>query len=94
VRLNVAPLLYERGWEPFSNGSWAFYQGAGYSWVSPYHGMDAVSLRELVVLSRAGWDGSPAAGEWVEHASSLIASNGLMHLQPPQAMHRGPVNRR
>ena len=23
-------------WDPFMNGTWAWYPGAGYSWVSPY----------------------------------------------------------
>jgi hypothetical protein len=30
------PYLVGAGWSPYSNGLWAFYPGAGYSWVSPY----------------------------------------------------------
>jgi hypothetical protein len=30
------PYLVGSGWSPYGNGVWAFYPGAGYSWVSPY----------------------------------------------------------
>ncbi len=30
------PYLAGAGWAPYDNGLWAFYPGAGYSWVSPY----------------------------------------------------------
>ena len=30
------PYFASAAWEPYANGSWAWYQGAGYSWVSPY----------------------------------------------------------
>lgn len=30
------PYFAGAGWNPYSNGVWAWYQGAGYSWVSPY----------------------------------------------------------
>ena len=30
------PYFASAAWNPYSNGSWAWYQGAGYSWVSPY----------------------------------------------------------
>jgi hypothetical protein len=30
------PYLVGAGWNPYGNGVWAFYPGAGYSWVSPY----------------------------------------------------------
>jgi len=30
------PYLIGAGWNPYCNGVWAFYPGAGYSWVSPY----------------------------------------------------------
>ena len=30
------PYLVGEGWSPYGNGVWAFYPGAGYSWVSPY----------------------------------------------------------
>ena len=30
------PYLAGAGWSPYGNGVWAFYPGAGYSWVSPY----------------------------------------------------------
>src|SRR4029077_13902200 len=30
------PYFASAAWDPFANGSWAWYQGTGYSWVSPY----------------------------------------------------------
>jgi hypothetical protein len=30
------PYFTSAGWDPYANGAWAYYQGAGYSWVSPY----------------------------------------------------------
>jgi hypothetical protein len=30
------PYFTSAGWDPYANGVWAWYQGAGYSWVSPY----------------------------------------------------------
>ena len=30
------PYFASAAWDPFANGTWAYYQGAGYSWVSPY----------------------------------------------------------
>jgi hypothetical protein len=30
------PYFVGAGWSPYSNGVWAMYPGAGYSWVSPY----------------------------------------------------------
>jgi hypothetical protein len=30
------PYFASAAWDPFANGTWAWYQGAGYSWVSPY----------------------------------------------------------
>ena len=30
------PYFASAAWDPYANGAWAYYQGAGYSWVSPY----------------------------------------------------------
>lgn len=30
------PYFASAGWDPYANGAWAYYPGAGYSWVSPY----------------------------------------------------------
>src|SRR3954454_9468113 len=30
------PYFTSAAWDPYSNGVWAYYQGAGFSWVSPY----------------------------------------------------------
>ena len=30
------PYFASAAWDPYGNGAWAYYPGAGYSWVSPY----------------------------------------------------------
>jgi ferric-dicitrate binding protein FerR (iron transport regulator) len=30
------PYFVSAAWDPYANGAWAYYPGAGYSWVSPY----------------------------------------------------------
>lgn len=30
------PYFTSAAWDPYANGAWAYYQNAGYSWVSPY----------------------------------------------------------
>jgi hypothetical protein len=30
------PYFASAAWDPYANGAWAYYAGAGYSWVSPY----------------------------------------------------------
>src|SRR5260370_9695539 len=30
------PCFVSASWNPYGNGAWAWYPGAGYSWVSPY----------------------------------------------------------
>ena len=39
------PYLVGAGWDPFMNGAWTWYPGAGYAWISALSmGLDAVSL--------------------------------------------------
>lgn len=79
------PYFTSAAWDPFSNGSWAFYQGAGYSWVSPYPwGWTPYHSGSWSFCPGTGWGWQPGGG-WngLSNASSLIASNGLLHLQPP-----------
>jgi hypothetical protein len=79
------PYFTSAAWDPFSNGSWAFYQGAGYSWVSPYPwGWTPYHYGSWSFCPGAGWGWQPGGG-WngLSNASSLMASNGLVHLQPP-----------
>ena len=30
------PYLVGAGWDPFMNGAWMWYPGAGYAWISSY----------------------------------------------------------
>jgi hypothetical protein len=79
------PYFTSAAWDPFSNGSWAYYGGAGYSWVSPYPwGWTPYHYGSWSFCSGAGWGWQPG-GAWngVGNATSLMASGGLLHLQPP-----------
>jgi hypothetical protein len=79
------PYFTSAAWDPFSNGSWAFYQGTGYSWVSPYPwGWTPYHYGNWSFCPGTGWGWQPGGG-WngLSNASSLIASNGPVHFQPP-----------
>ena len=54
------PYLVSSGWSPFSNGAWAWYPGAGYSWVSPYPwGWTAFHSGSWNYCPGAGWGWMP-----------------------------------
>jgi hypothetical protein len=79
------PYFTSAAWDPFSNGSWAFYQGAGYSWVSPYPwGWTPYHYGSWSFCPGAGWGWQPGGG-WngLSNASSLIASGAPVHFHPP-----------
>jgi hypothetical protein len=58
------PYFASAGWDPYSNGAWAWYQGAGYSWVSPYPwGWTPYHYGSWSYCSGAGWGWQPG-GAW------------------------------
>ena len=58
------PYFASAAWDPFSNGSWAYYPGAGYSWVSPYPwGWTPYHFGSWSYCSGAGWGWMPG-GAW------------------------------
>jgi hypothetical protein len=86
------PYFASAAWEPYSNGAWAFYQGAGYSWVSPYPwGWTPYHTGTWSYCSGAGWGWLPGGG-WngLGNGTSLIAGAGGIHRFQPAPV-RAPL---
>jgi len=80
------PYFASAAWDPYSNGAWAWYQGAGYSWVSPYPwGWTPYHYGSWSYCSGAGWGWQPG-GSWNGLnnvvASSLKGGTGPISLRP------------
>ncbi|HMG87169.1 MAG TPA: DUF6600 domain-containing protein [Terracidiphilus sp.] len=57
------PYFASAAWDPFANGTWAWYQGAGYSWVSPYPwGWTPYHSGSWAYCGDMGWGWFPGAG--------------------------------
>jgi hypothetical protein len=68
------PYFASAGWDPYSNGAWAYYEGAGYSWVSPYPwGWMPYHYGTWNFCSGAGWGWMPG-GSWTGLNNTAIAS--------------------
>lgn len=80
------PYFTSAAWDPFSNGSWAYYSGAGYSWVSPYPwGWTPYHYGSWSFCPGTGWGWQPG-GAWngLNNGTGPIASGGgPVHFQPP-----------
>jgi hypothetical protein len=95
------PYFTSADWDPYSNGAWAWYQGAGYSWVSPYPwGWTPYHFGSWSYCSGAGWGWRPggrwnglnniaAVGPGVGGAVSL-PNNGSGRLPPRPVRPPGP----
>lgn len=54
------PYLVGAGWDPFMNGAWTWYPGAGYTWVSAYPwGWTPYRYGAWTFVSGAGWFWQP-----------------------------------
>jgi hypothetical protein len=57
------PYFASASWQPYSNGSWAYYQGAGYSWVSPYPwAWTPYHTGSWAYCDNVGWGWMPGGG--------------------------------
>ena len=57
------PYFTGAGWNPFANGVWAWYPGAGYSWVSPYPwGWMPFHYGSWINCGGSGWGWQPGGG--------------------------------
>lgn len=99
------PYFTSAAWSPYANGSWAWYPGAGYSWVSPYPwGWLPYHTGSWSFCQGMGWGWQPGgawrglanysagiAGPGVGAAgTALPGRNGLLPT-PPAGPVRGPV---
>lgn len=56
------PYLVGAGWDPFMNGAWSWYPGAGYTWVSAYPwGWTPYRYGSWTYLSSFGWFWQPGS---------------------------------
>lgn len=79
------PYFASAAWDPYSNGAWAFYEGAGYSWVSPYPwGWMPYHYGSWSFCSGAGWGWQPG-GAWngLSNGLMLMSGAGPARFQPP-----------
>jgi len=87
------PYFASASWEPFSNGAWAWYQGAGYTWVSPYPwAWTPYHSGSWAFCPGAGWGWQPGSTwDGLSNApSTLIGSGGKIGILPKPPT-RGPL---
>jgi len=76
------PYFTSIDWDPYGNGVWAWYRGAGYSWVSPYPwGWLPYHLGSWAFCPGVGWGWQPGAS-WY----------GLANYNPGIVSHPIPSN--
>ena len=69
------PYFAGAGWDPYANGTWAMYPGAGYSWVSAYPwGWTPYHSGQWVNCGGAGWGWQPG-GNFVG-LNNVVAAGG------------------
>ena len=57
------PYFASAAWDPYANGSWAWYPGAGYSWVSPYPwAWTPFHTGSWAYCDNVGWGWMPGGG--------------------------------
>ncbi len=86
------PYFVSAAWEPFSNGAWAWYPGAGYSWVSPYPwGWTPYHSGNWAFCPSSGWGWQPG-GSWngLTNAPTLTTMKGRP-VSLPQPPSRPPI---
>jgi hypothetical protein len=74
------PYFASASWDPYSNGAWAWYGDAGYSWVSPYPwGWTPYHSGTWSFCQGAGWGWMPG-GSWMGLNNTIAGTNGPGHL--------------
>lgn len=72
------PYFAGSGWDPYGNGVWAWYQGAGYSWVSPYPwGWLPYHSGAWSFCPGTGWGWRPG-GAWIGLANAIPISRPVL----------------
>jgi hypothetical protein len=76
------PYFASAAWDPYSNGAWAWYQGAGYSWVSPYPwGWTPYHYGSWAYCPGVGYGWMPG-GAWngLNNVATFGNGNGPVHI--------------
>lgn len=82
------PYFASAAWNPYSNGTWAWYSGTGYSWVSPYPwGWTPYHYGAWSFCPGTGWGWMPG-GSW----TGLNNTAGIAGLKGPITIPRVPVH--
>jgi len=83
------PYFASANWEPYANGSWAWFEGAGYSWVSPYPwGWMPYHYGSWSFCPGSGWGWMPG-GNWMGLNNGFIGGTNRPGHIPKQPI-RGP----
>lgn len=71
------PYFTSAAWNPYANGTWAYYAGTGYSWVSPYPwGWTPYHYGSWSFCPGSGWGWAPG-GSWMGlHNIASAATTG------------------
>jgi hypothetical protein len=83
------PYFASAGWDPYSNGSWAWYPGAGYSWVSPYPwAWTPYHSGSWAYCNNVGWGWMPGGG-WngLNNVAGLSAAQNTVAGAPVRIPH-------
>lgn len=82
------PYLVSANWSPYSNGLWAYYPSAGYSWVSPYPWGWTAFHSGSWDLCNGSWGWRPTGG-WngLQNTAAVRGPGWPKHLRPPVHTH-------
>ena len=88
------PYFVSAAWNPYGNGLWAYYPGAGYSWVSPYPwGWLPYHTGSWAFCPARGWGWVPG-GQWYGlHNVAVVKhpiNGGTNPIRPKPPMPPGP----
>jgi hypothetical protein len=79
-------------WDPFGDGAWAYYPGAGYTWVSGYPwGWTPYRYGSWIYAPAYGWAWQP--GGWNSWNAYPVVVNAPGTWRRPMPPPRGPVTR-
>jgi hypothetical protein len=78
------PYLASANWSPYANGIWAWYPGAGYSWVSPYPWGWTAFHSGSWNLCNGSWGWQPGS-QWngLRNTPAVSRPGSPIHLKPP-----------
>jgi hypothetical protein len=67
------PYFASAAWDPYGSGAWAYYSGAGYSWVSPYPwGWTPYHTGSWSFCQGVGWGWMPGGGWYGLHNTAYL----------------------